>query len=62
MEQNQGFLREISQTSPILYIATLIKKMKSIALEKREFKNRDESISQTILAFAVHAFSKAERN
>ena len=35
--------------------------MKSVVLEKPEFENRGESISQTILAIVVHQDSNAEK-
>ena len=36
--------------------------MKSVVLENYEFQNREESLSQTILAFVVNQISNAEKN
>ena len=36
--------------------------MKSVISEKHEFENRNESISETVLAFVVHQGSNAEKS
>ena len=35
--------------------------MKSLVLEEHEFKNHEESVLKTILAFVVHQYSRAEK-
>ena len=59
-EKKQRFLMEISKTNTKLYNRTLIEENKAVHLQKHEFQCREESISQTVMAFIVHQGSNAE--